>query len=462
MVRERSSGPGPSSGIAGPQRDQLLAMQKQLAALLGASPGPGHLAPGSRASRWGCACGFASNFQHRVTCFRCGAPRPAAPPVASGGGAPASAGAPAAGGTGKGRSGGGPPGRPAGPPRAPAAPPGGAPAAGEQTSLEKQLAQAKQQVVQAKAWTGPLKDQLVSSTQAEVVRIQGLINASKSPEQLLRSCQDRLVAQRAALARHTDALRVAESKVSEARKVVQETEESVGALEAEQRDLMRKVNGASPAEAPDLSTMSPAQLLRVVAVRCQNAEAKAALEQAMAALARAPSAPASRPPPTEAPCSRGAPSDATGAAATASLSLSVGAARGTPQPTTGVCAVDAPMGLDEGSESSPEDAEAPASKRGRTEEALPANGVASPVAGTEQWSFASLGFTSAQLAALDAAHKNEELLAPGVIGVEQLQQAIELATVLGMEHQAMILRLHGSALSAHGAAYGVNSTPGAV
>ena len=45
---------------------------------------------------------------------------------------------------------------------------------------------------------------------------------------------------------------------------------------------------------------------------------------------------------------------------------------------------------------------------------------------------------------------------------EQLQQAIELATALGMEHQAMILRLHGSALSAHGAAYGVNSTPGAV
>ena len=266
MVRERSSGPGPSSGIAGPQRGQLLAMQKQLAALLGASPGPGHLAPGSRASRWGCACGFASNFPHRVTCFRCGAPRLTAPPVASGGGAPAPAVTPAAGGTGKGRSGGGPPGGSVGPPRAPVASPGGAPATGEPTSLEKQLAQAKQQLGQAKAWTGPLKDQLVITSQAEVTRIQGLINASKSPEQLLRSCQDRLVAQRAALVRHMDTLRVAESKVEEARKVVQEAEDAVGGLEAEQRDLMHKVNGSPRTGAPDLGTLSPAQLLRVAAV----------------------------------------------------------------------------------------------------------------------------------------------------------------------------------------------------
>ena len=119
------------------------------------------------------------------------------------------------------------------------------------------------------------------------------------------------------------------------------------------------------------------------------------------------------------------------------------------------------MGLDKGSESSLEESEAPASKRGRTEDSLPANGVESPNAGVEHWSFASLGFTATQLAALEVAHKNEELLAPGVIGVEQLQQAIELATALGMEHQAMILRLHGSALSAHGAACGVVSAPGA-
>ena len=460
MVRERSTGPGPSSGVGGSQRDQLLAMQKQLALLLEASPGPGRPAPGSRASRWGCACGFASNFPHRVTCFRCGAPRLMAPPVASGGGAPAPARAPSAG-TGKGRSGGGPPGRSVGQPRAPVALPGGAPAAGEPTPLEKQLAQAKQQLAQAKAWTGPLREQLITSSQEEVARIQGLINAGKSPEQLLRSCQDRLVAQRAALVRHSETLRVAESRVDEARKVVREAESAVGMLEAEQRDLMHKVNGSPPSGAPDLDAVSPAQLLRVAAARCQSVEAKAALELALMTLAREAPAPGPCPRPPEAPTSHVAPPEVAGAGVTATPSVPASGAWGPPKPTVGEFAVDSPMGLGEGSGASREEAAAPANKRGRIAEAMPAGGVASPAAETQLWSFASLGFTDHQLAALEEAHKHEELLAPGVVGLEQLQQAIEMATELGMEHQAMILRLHGTALSAHGAAGGTQGAPGA-
>ena len=66
-----------------------------------------------------------------------------------------------------------------------------------------------------------------------------------------------------------------------------------------------------------------------------------------------------------------------------------------------------------------------------------------------KWEFTGLGLTESQLAALAHAHKSEELLGdPGVIGLEQLQRAIEMAEAQGMEHQATILRLHGTALTA--------------
>ena len=92
---------------------------------------------------------------------------------------------------------------------------------------------------------------------------------------------------------------------------------------------------------------------------------------------------------------------------------------------------------------------APAAKRVRSESACGGAGVESPGATAGKWDFAGLGFSDVQLAALAHAHQHEELLGdPGVIGPAQLQQAIELAEATGMEHQATILRLHCTALSA--------------
>ena len=96
-----------------------------------------------------------------------------------------------------------------------------------------------------------------------------------------------------------------------------------------------------------------------------------------------------------------------------------------------------------------DDPGAPAAKRVRSEGAGGGAGVESPGATAGKWEFAGLGLSDTQLAALAHAHKHEELLGdPGVIGPAQLQQAIELADAKGMEHQATILRLHCTALSA--------------
>ena len=92
---------------------------------------------------------------------------------------------------------------------------------------------------------------------------------------------------------------------------------------------------------------------------------------------------------------------------------------------------------------------APAAKRVRSEETGGGAGVESPEATGGQWVFAGLGFSDSQLAALAYAHQHEELLGdPGVISPAQLQQAIALADAKGLEHQATILRLHGTALTA--------------
>ena len=96
-----------------------------------------------------------------------------------------------------------------------------------------------------------------------------------------------------------------------------------------------------------------------------------------------------------------------------------------------------------------DDPGAPAAKRVRSEGAGGGAGVESPGATAGKWEFAGLGLSDTQLAALAHVHKHEELLGdPGVIGPAQLQQAIELADAKGMEHQATILRLHCTALSA--------------
>ena len=104
---------------------------------------------------------------------------------------------------------------------------------------------------------------------------------------------------------------------------------------------------------------------------------------------------------------------------------------------------------------------APAAKRVRSAEAGGGAGVESPGASCGQWVFTGLGFSDSQLAALAYAHQHEELLGdPGVISLAQLQQAIELADAKGMEHQATILRLHGTALSTQsGVGVGATACP---
>ena len=274
MVRSRSLDQAEGRMMNQPRALSHAELVRQLTAARRTQPAGGQAKLGVGAGSgplegrtvWACSCGCTDNFVFRQECRSCGAPRSGESPSTPAG-------------TAKGRSvsraakNGKPPPRAAVPSATVGGEESGEGGAESEEDLQGKLQQARAELKQAKAWVGPLRDQLMDSAQRTVESLQQRIIDSKPAAQQLRSCQDRLEAQReeiASLERDTEEARAQLDKLVLART---EAQEVLQRLEKEHAALLAKFGTAV---APSSATPAQSALEAVQALASSDVPAEVA------------------------------------------------------------------------------------------------------------------------------------------------------------------------------------------
>ena len=114
--------------------------------------------------------------------------------------------------------------------------------------LAARVAGAKRELVQAKAWEGPMRDALVEAAAVRLAEAQSLLTASKPVQQQLRSCQDRIDAQLKAANSTEASLREARLRVLQLEAQQQQDRVDLAALRSEHAKLLQESGTVSQGE----------------------------------------------------------------------------------------------------------------------------------------------------------------------------------------------------------------------